>query len=116
MRTIVAGSRDIKDFGFVQRTLDRHVPRITTLISGGCRGVDALAEQWAKMHGIPIERYEALWDKYGKLAGPIRNERMAVYGDALVAIRSSKGSKGTNDMIERAKEHGLIVTVVDVMR
>ena len=47
-----------------------------TLISGGARGADSLAEAYAVARKIPIKVMHADWNKYGKSAGYRRNEEM----------------------------------------
>jgi hypothetical protein len=49
--------------------------------------------------------------RYDANAGPRRNEQMAAYSDALIAIRGKGESSGTEDMISRAGKHGLKVFV-----
>ena len=86
---------------------------ITEVVSGGARGADLLGERWAKDHGIPVKRFPAKWNRqpdgsYDKGAGFKRNEEMARYADALIAM---PGGNGTADMIRRARNHGLKVYV-----
>lgn len=110
MRVIVAGGRDFND----RRTLDAAMQQcgfeITEVVSGGAPGGDRLGEQWAQDHGIPVRRFQADWKTHGNAAGPKRNEEMAQYGEALVAL---PGGKGTDDMIRRARQHGLPVFIVE---
>ena len=128
MKVIVAGSRHITDYQLVSQvisnTLAKYNIQITEIVSGCAAGPDTLGEQWALENGVRVEPFEALWDdltipgavikrnKWGKeynvLAGYQRNERMAEYGDVLIAIWDGK-SHGTKDMIDRAKKHGLFV-------
>lgn len=86
---------------------------ITEVVSGGCRGVDWLGEEVAQARGIPLEICRAEWGRHGRAAGPIRNQKMADYADALVAVWDCK-SKGTADMIRRAHKSGLRVFVLKV--
>jgi hypothetical protein len=44
-----------------------------TKVVSGTPGVDALGEQWAERHGIPVTRFPADWKRYGRRAGPTRN-------------------------------------------
>lgn len=83
---------------------------ITEVVSGCARGVDLLGEAWAKGAGIPVTRFPAIWEVHGKAAGAIRNQQMAEYAKALVAIWDGK-SPGTKDMIRKAKARGLKVVV-----
>lgn len=110
MKTIIAGSRDITDYGLVKEAMSRVNWEITQIVSGAARGIDALGERWASENNISIESFPADWDTYGKAAGHIRNAQMAKYADALVAIWDGK-SRGTSNMINEAKELGLKVVV-----
>lgn len=87
---------------------------ITEVVCGMAPGVDMLGLAWARRNQIPWREFPAQWrTKDGELdrgAGYRRNEAMAVYADALVAIWDGE-SGGTRDMIERAKRHGLRVFV-----
>ena len=49
------------------------------IISGHAPGADTLGEKFAKAYGYPLKIFLAEWNKYGKAAGPIRNEEMAKY-------------------------------------
>jgi hypothetical protein len=81
-----------------------------TLISGGAKGADNFAEEWAEQGFIPIQVFEADWKKYGKGAGYVRNEEMAIEGDVLAAFWDGK-SRGTKHMIDLALKHGLEVHI-----
>ncbi len=84
--------------------------QITEVVSGTARGADLAGETWAIMDDVPIKRFPADWDTYGKRAGYLRNEQMAEYADALVAVWDGV-SRGTNHMIEAAKVAGLKVSI-----
>lgn len=101
-RLIVAGSRTITNRDEVFRALDWLAQNVTVaeIVSGGCRGVDRLGEQWARAQNTPVTvcRFPAQWGTYGRAAGPMRNEEMAKHADALLAIWDGQ-SRGTNHMI-----------------
>lgn len=107
MKVIVAGSRNINDYSMVERAiqLSPWASTITEIVSGQCQGVDLVGEQWAAIHNIPVKPFPADWNTYGKAAGPIRNQQMAKYADALIAIPGEK-SRGTGDMISKMKLEG----------
>lgn len=109
METIIAGSRGITDIQVVQRAVVLSNFEISEVVSGGARGVDALGEQWAAKHGVPVRRFPADWSQ-GPSAGPRRNQEMADYAKALIAVWDGK-SRGTRDMIRRAESAGLQVYV-----
>jgi hypothetical protein len=109
-RTIIAGSRTVEQIDLVEQAIAASEFRITEVVSGCAPGVDSFGEQWAKRKMIPIKRFPADWRKYGKSAGPRRNEEMAQYADQLIAVWDGV-SRGTRDMIERARYCGLAVYV-----
>jgi predicted Rossmann-fold nucleotide-binding protein len=106
---LVCGGRDFKDFKTVARVLAQCLPhRPTHVLTGGCRGADKLAQQWALIADIPSSTYAADWDRYGKSAGPRRNQAMLddCHPDLVVAF---PGGRGTADMVRRAKIEGVPV-------
>ncbi len=90
MKTIIAGSRDIKLYSIVEKSIQQSGFEITTIISGTANGVDKLGEEYAKKHNLPILYFPANWDKYGKSAGYIRNDEMAKNAEALIAVWDDK--------------------------
>jgi glycerophosphoryl diester phosphodiesterase len=116
-RLIIAGCRDYNNYdtlleamsesGFEQKF------NLIQIVSGQAQGVDKLGERWAAEHGILISCFPANWDKYGKFAGPKRNEEMANYANALLALWDYK-SPGTKNMIEQAKKKKLHIHVYDI--
>lgn len=99
MKVIIAGSRS----GFVARNVFEAIEEskfvITEIVSGTARGVDRDGEYYGKCNNIPIKRFPADWDQYGKAAGYIRNKQMAEYADALIAVWDGE-SRGTKNMID----------------
>jgi hypothetical protein len=106
---IVCGGRDYADSRAIYWALDQvRAKRGVRLIRhGGARGADAIAGDWAKQAGVPVEVYEADWEMHGKAAGPVRNQAMADAGaDGCIAF---PGGRGTADMIRRALAAGIKV-------
>jgi len=114
MKVIIAGSRDITDINLVYQSV--HYAKkelqwnITEVVSGGAKGIDTLAEQFAEEQNIPLKVFPADWNTHRKAAGPIRNRKMAEYADALIAIWDGE-SRGTANMIQEAKNKNLKVYV-----
>ncbi len=73
------------------------------LIHGAASGADTLAEHWAVMNGIPVCPYTAEWQKLGKRAGFVRNERMLVEGQPSLVV-AFEGKVGTKMMIDIARK------------
>lgn len=112
MKTIIAGSRTLYDPALVERAVQESGFDITVVVCGMARGIDTMGREWADCHGIPVKKFPADWDRYGKRAGYLRNEQMAEYADALIAITT--GSPGTKHMIDIARRKGLAVYVLHV--
>ena len=103
MKCIIAGSRK----GVPNRIFDEAIsksgwgPKITTVVHGGCSGVDAMADFWASSNELDAQKFPADWEKHGKSAGPRRNQEMAKHATHCIAIWDGH-SGGTRDMIEKA--------------
>lgn len=111
MKTIIAGSRTITNYAIVLEAIRNSGFQVTEVVCGGAAGVDSLGELYAfEMDGVSIKKFPANWSLYGKKAGHIRNQEMAEYAEALIAVWDGK-STGTQDMIARAQEKGLQVYV-----
>lgn len=110
MKTIIAGSRDIRFPIVVKQAIITSGFDITEVVCGGAKGVDGLGESWALQNGIPVKHFPADWSQHGKSAGYKRNVLMGDYADALIAVWDG-ASKGTNHMINIATKKGLKVYV-----
>ena len=121
MKTIIAGSREIRDYDEVMRAIEASgfKNEITEVISGMAKGPDILGFSWARTFGIPRKAFPLEWlpdGKSGKVdraAGIKRNIRMAEYAapdGALIAVWDGQ-SPGTRHMIETARKKGLRVFV-----
>ncbi len=110
MKVLVCGGRDFSDrvlMGNVLKSL--HLDwGLGTIIEGDCSGADRLAGEWARHNGVKNQKFPADWQKYGRAAGPMRNQKMLDEGqpDLVVAF---PGGKGTADMIDRSRRNGFQV-------
>lgn len=126
MKVIIAGSRKGVSFAEVKAAIQESGFKITEVCSGEAPGVDTLGETWANNRKIPVKPFPAHWDDldapgayvvsghygdYNANAGKDRNQLMANYAEALIAVRVQGKSSGTDDMIERATKAGLKVFV-----
>ena len=110
LRTIIAGSRGINDYEVVERAIYDSGFDIAEVLSGCARGVDRLGEIWAQHANVPVRRFPADWNAYGRRAGYIRNAEMASNADALIAIWDGR-SPGTSHMIHVAHLRDLRIHV-----
>lgn len=113
MRTIIAGSRNIRSYQTVFYAIKKSGFDITHIIAGGAYGVDTTAIEIAEDLEIPYTVMPADWDTHGKSAGFRRNSAMAAVADALIAVWDGE-SKGTSHMILVAKARGLKVYVHNI--
>ena len=105
---LVCGDRNWTNKDKIREVIIKHTPSL--IIHGGCRGADTLAGEVAKELGIPVKVFPAEWDKYGKAAGPIRNQKMLDEGkpDLVIAFHNNiENSRGTKDMLYRAAKHAI---------
>lgn len=129
LRIIVAGSREYNNYHeaeeFLKETIKYLMKREAysaeniEIVSGGCRGADKLGERFAKEHGYKVTQFPADWQGEGLAAGPLRNQRMALYASqdnvigVLVAFWDKK-SRGTANMIDCAKKRKLAVIIKEI--
>lgn len=110
---LVTGGRDYQNREKVSETLDAIDPSF--LVEGGATGADALARAWADARGIHCATIPALWTKFGRSAGPIRNAVMVSIVKAFeatgteVTVVAFPGGTGTSNCVTLASEQGLTV-------
>ena len=109
MKLLIIGSRTITNFD-----LTGHVPEETSLIiSGGAKGVDTIAEQYADSHGIEKLIIKPQYEKFGRAAPIKRNEEMVDLADIVLAIWDGR-SRGTKYTVDYAVKKGKrIIEVID---
>ncbi len=107
MKVAVIGSRSIR-----QIPLSAHLPPDTTeIITGGARGVDTAAQDYAKAHGIPLTVFLPDYARYRRAAPLKRNDRIVEACDLLLAFWDET-SKGTKYTIDRCKAAGKTVKII----
>lgn len=110
-RILVCGGRDFAWKEILYRILDDFAADCLCVIEGGATGADTLAGGWAVSRGKQLEVYPADWDRYGRSAGPRRNQQMLDEGKPDVVI-AFPGGRGTEGMIKLARKAG--VRVIEV--
>lgn len=103
MKLAIVGSRIFKDYGKLVEILYPLLAETTEIISGGASGADTLAENYAENFAIKCTIFKPDWDKHGKSAGFIRNQRIVDAADIVVAFWDGK-SKGTKDTLDKARQ------------
>lgn len=117
MKVIIAGSRTICDYSEVETAVRRSGFTVTEVVSGMARGADRLGIEWADNHGVPVKKFFAQWrtkdGECDRSAGMRRNERMADYADALIAIWDGESS-GTKHMMRCMGKRAKPIYYVDL--
>ena len=108
MKLVIAGSRNLLvDADFVEQAVKFFRLNVEEVVSGGGGNVDEAGEDWSNWY---LEKepkvFKANWGQEGVSAGPIRNAKMAEYGNALLLIwdGSSKGSLSMKKEMAKRKK------------
>lgn len=106
VRLIIAGGRDYDNYNELERVTDYMLSNLIAthkivIVSGGARGADSLAVQYAQIRGYELITMPADWEVHGRSAGYIRNAQMAEVATHLLAFWDGK-SRGTKHMIDIA--------------
>lgn len=83
---------------------------VTEIVSGGARGVDACAKQYAQMQGLKLTEFLPEYRLFGRGAPLKRNLQIIEYADAVLAFWDGQ-SRGTKYVIARCKQRGIRITV-----
>ena len=106
MRVAVIGSR-----GLTVADLGKYLPFNTSeIISGGAKGVDTSAREYANANDIKLTEFLPEYKKYRKSAPLKRNLQIIEYADLVIAFWDGK-SRGTKFVIETCKKLGVGVKV-----
>lgn len=118
----IVGSREFNDYVKFCKIMEfikiTYLKNIVGIVSGGANGIDSMAEKWAKENSLQLKVFHADWKKYGKAAGPIRNQQIVDFMHRMVAIPKIEPdgsySKGTANSIKLAEKAGKICYIVEL--
>ena len=106
MRVAVIGSRSI-----CVSDLGEYLPEDTTeIVSGGAKGVDSSAREYAQAHDIKLTEFLPEYEKYGRSAPLKRNITIIENSDIVLAFWDLK-SRGTAFVIKKCMEQGVPVRI-----
>jgi len=118
VRVLICGSRSWNEENVPkEHTIEEYIgalPPNAVIIHGACPGADMTADRIARERGHTVIAFKANWVLYGDAAGPIRNQDMLDIGkpNKVVAFHENiANSKGTKDMIARARKAMLPIEV-----
>lgn len=107
MRVAVIGSRELR----VDHLEDYLPEGVTEIVSGGARGVDTCAKNYALLHGLKLTEFLPEYKKYGRGAPLRRNITIIEYSDLVLAFWDGK-SRGTKYVIDNCKKRNIPVVVL----
>jgi hypothetical protein len=113
-RILICGDRNWINVDLI-REIIYNMNDIEVIIEGECRGADILGKKIAQELNLPLLQFPADWVRYGRAAGIIRNQQMIDEGNPTKVIafhNNIEKSKGTKDMINRAKKRGIKVLLI----
>lgn len=99
MKIAIIGSRSlsIKDFG-------EYLPEdVTEIISGGAKGIDRCARNYAVDHKIKLTEFCPDYARFGRSAPLKRNLEIIAYADIILAFWDGK-SRGTKYVIDTCRK------------
>ena len=106
MKVAVIGSR-----GLHVDHLEDYLPKDTTeIVSGGARGIDTCAKDYALRHELKLTEFLPEYEKYGRGAPLRRNITIIEYADLVLAFWDGK-SRGTKYVIDNCKKRNIPVAV-----
>ncbi len=100
MRIAIIGSRNL-----TVKNLADYLPnayRIIEIVSGGARGIDSCAAEYARAAGIKLTEFLPNYEKYGRQAPLIRNLQIIEHADCVLAFWDGQ-SNGTKFVISQCK-------------
>ena len=107
MKIAVIGSRNVE-----VTNLAEYLPQeCDEIVSGGARGVDLCASQYARERGLKLTEFLPQYDVYGRVAPIVRNKEIVRYADEVIAFWDGT-SKGTLFVINYCKKLGKPCRVV----
>ena len=106
MRVAVIGSR-----GLQVNHLEDYLPEgVTEIVSGGAKGIDTSAKDYALAHGLALTEFLPEYKKYGRGAPLRRNITIIEYADLVLAFWDGR-SRGTKYVIDNCKKRNIPVAV-----
>ena len=101
MKVAVVGSRTLTQIPLAEYL----PPQCTEIVSGGARGVDTYARDYALSHGLKLTEFYPDYDRYGRSAPLVRNDQIVAHADMVLAFWDGV-SRGTLYTLRQCKKQG----------
>ena len=109
MKLAIIGSRNLN----VENIGDYIPSGVSEIVSGGAKGIDTFAAQYARGNGIALTEFLPDYARYGKGAPIVRNKQIAEYADEVLAFWDGK-SRGTLSVIKYCEKIGKRCRVIEL--
>ncbi|MBF1491440.1 MAG: DUF2493 domain-containing protein [Prevotella pallens] len=114
MKIAIIGSRECSNIDFagnLETVLN--VSKDDTIISGGAKGIDTLAANYAKENNLNLIEFLPDYKKNGRAATFIRNREIVDNSNVVVAFwnGNSKGTKYTLDYARKKEKRIIVVSI-----
>jgi predicted Rossmann fold nucleotide-binding protein DprA/Smf involved in DNA uptake len=107
MKIAIIGSRNLS-----VKNLEDYIPEnVTEIVSGGAKGIDSDAANYAMEHRLKLKVFLPEYDRYKRAAPLKRNIQIAEYADECLAFWDGS-SKGTLHTVELFRKLGKNVTII----
>jgi len=107
MKIAVIGSRNVSI-----SNLEQYLPdNVTEIVSGGAKGVDTCARQYALEHHILLTEFLPDYQRFKRGAPLKRNLQIIAYADEVLAFWDGT-SRGTKYVIDNCRKINKPVTVI----
>lgn len=118
------------DYGMAKNlafpALDRHVKRVAkrhkipehevVIVEGGAQGADKIGYWYAKHRQLTCITVNAEWNRLGKGAGPVRNQKMLGLNVVRAVSFWDWSSSGTLDMIGRCESANIKLRIYNAVK
>ena len=100
MKVAIVGSRTVTAV-----PMEEYVTKEDEIVSGGAVGVDRCAAEYARQNGLKLTEFLPEYEKYGRGAPIVRNQKIVDYADKVVVFWNGS-SKGALSVIKYAEKVG----------
>jgi len=109
VKVAVIGSRNVR-----VDDLGKYLPKdVSEIVSGGAKGVDTSAREYALAHGLKLTEFLPEYKRYGKGAPLKRNIAIMEYADQILVFWDGT-SRGTKFVIEQCEKMGIPIQIYHV--
>lgn len=110
MKLAIIGSR-----GLTVQNLEKYLPdHVTEIVSGGAKGIDTCAREYARKNHMQLTEFLPEYEKYGRAAPLRRNLLIIDYADEVLAFWDGH-SRGTKYVIEQCVRKNKKVMVIQTV-